>query len=109
MSTDLSILSLIMNASVLVQVVMLLLLLASLFSWNVIFQKRKVLAKARAAAEEFEDKFWSGGDLASLYNLVASGHYPNSGLATIFESSHRHPFTKGFQLVASTGRTTGEE
>ena len=89
MTADLSILSLITNASVLVQIVMLLLLIASLFSWNVIFQKRKVLGQARAAAEEFEDKFWSGGDLASLYNLVASGHYPNSGLATIFEAGFK--------------------
>ena len=75
MTADLSILSLITNASVLVQLVMLLLLLASLFSWNIIFQKRKLLAKARIEADEFEEKFWSGGDLSSLYSQVTSGRH----------------------------------
>lgn len=89
MTTDLSILSLITNASVLVQLVMLLLLVTSLFSWNIIFQKRKVLAKARAAADEFEEKFWSGGDLSNLYNQVTSGHHGNEGLAVIFEAGFK--------------------
>jgi biopolymer transport protein TolQ len=88
-TTDLSILSLITNASVLVQIVLLLLLIASLFSWNVIFQKRRMLAKARVAAEEFEDKFWSGGDLSSLYNAVSSGHFGQSSMATIFEAGFK--------------------
>ena len=90
MTADLSILSLITDASVLVQVVMLLLLVASLFSWNVIFQKRKVLARARAAADAFEEKFWSGGDLATLYTRVTSGHYEHEGgMASIFEAGFR--------------------
>lgn len=89
MTADLSILSLITNASVLVQIVLLLLLIASLFSWNVIFQKRRMLAKARLAADEFEDKFWSGGDLSSLYNAVTSGRYGNSAMATIFEAGFK--------------------
>ena len=89
MTTDLSILSLITNASVLVQLVMLLLLVISIYSWNIIFQKRKMLSKARAEAEEFEDKFWSGGDLSSLYNQVTSGRYGNSGMATIFEAGFK--------------------
>jgi biopolymer transport protein TolQ len=88
-TADLSILSLITNASVLVQIVLLLLLIASLFSWNVIFQKRRMLAKARLAADEFEDKFWSGGDLSSLYNAVTSGHFGSSAMATIFEAGFK--------------------
>lgn len=86
---DLSILSLIIDASVLVQLVMLLLLVASLFSWNVIFQKRRTLARARAEADEFEKKFWSGGDLSSLYNQVTSGRHGGGGMATIFEAGFR--------------------
>ncbi|MCF6259499.1 MAG: protein TolQ [Gammaproteobacteria bacterium] len=89
MTTDLSILSLIIEASVLVQLVMLLLLITSLFSWNVIFQKRRMLSKARAEAEEFEEKFWSGGDLANLYNQVTSGRHGNAGMATIFEAGFK--------------------
>jgi len=88
-TTDLSILSLITEASVLVQLVMLLLLLISLFSWNVIFQKRRMLSKARVEAEEFEEKFWSGGDLANLYNQVTSGRHGNAGMAIIFEAGFK--------------------
>jgi len=88
-TTDLSILSLIIEASVLVQLVMLLLLVTSLFSWNVIFQKRRMLSKARAEAEEFEEKFWSGGDLANLYNQVTSGRHGNAGMAIIFEAGFK--------------------
>jgi len=88
-TADLSILSLITNASVLVQLVMLLLLVISLFSWNVIFQKRRMLSRARTEAEEFEEKFWSGGDLSNLYNQVTSGRHGNAGMAIIFEAGFK--------------------
>lgn len=101
MTADLSILSLITNASVLVQIVLLLLLIASLFSWNVIFQKRRMLAKARAEADEFEDKFWSGGDLSSLYSQVTSGRHGNAGMAVIFEA--------GFKEFARLRKQEGSE
>ena len=89
MTTDLSILSLITNASVLVQLVMLLLLIVSLMSWNIIFQKRKMLVKARERADEFEERFWSGGDLSSLYNQVTSGRHGDSGMSVIFEAGFK--------------------
>ena len=89
MTTDLSILSLITNASVLVQLVMLLLLIVSLMSWNIIFQKRKMLATARKQADEFEERFWSGGDLSSLYSQVTSGHHNDSGMSVIFEAGFK--------------------
>jgi len=88
-TADLSILSLITNASVLVQLVMLLLLVISLFSWNVIFQKRRMLSKARVEAEEFEEKFWSGGDLSNLYTQVTSGRHGAGGMANIFEAGFK--------------------
>ena len=99
MTADLSILSLITNASVLVQLVLLLLLIASLFSWNVIFQKRRMLAKARLDADEFEEKFWSGGDLSNLYSQVTAGRHGNSGMAVIFEA--------GFKEFARLRKQTG--
>lgn len=89
MTADLSILSLITNASVLVQLVMLLLLIVSLMSWNIIFQKRKMLIKARERADEFEERFWSGGDLSSLYNQVTSGRHGDSGMSVIFEAGFK--------------------
>jgi biopolymer transport protein TolQ len=88
-TTDLSILSLITNASVLVQLVMLLLLIVSLMSWNIIFQKRKMLVKARERADDFEERFWSGGDLSSLYNQVTSGRHGDSGMSVIFEAGFK--------------------
>ncbi|NOX77193.1 MAG: protein TolQ [Gammaproteobacteria bacterium] len=89
MTADLSILSLVTHASVLVQIVMLILLIVSLFSWNVIFQKRRMLARARAEADEFEDRFWSGGDLSGLYNQVSTGQQDNAGMAVIFEAGFK--------------------
>ncbi len=89
MTTDLSILSLITNASVLVQLVMFLLLVVSLMSWNIIFQKRKMLVHARQQADEFEERFWSGGDLSNLYNQVTSGRHGDSGMSVIFEAGFK--------------------
>ncbi len=82
-SSDLSILTLLMDASLLVQLVMLLLLLVSVFAWTVIFNKWKSLSLARRATASFEDRFWSGGDLNRLYEQVNSSG-ENSGLERIF-------------------------
>jgi biopolymer transport protein TolQ len=68
---------------------MLILLIASLLSWNIIFQKRKMLAEARQRADEFEDRFWSGGDLSSLYTQVKSGRHGDSGMSMIFEAGFK--------------------
>ena len=67
MHVDTSILSLISNASLLVQLVMLLLLVASVISWTMIVSKWKIIKDTRKDADKFEDTFWSGTDLASLY------------------------------------------
>jgi len=64
---DLSILTLVLNASLLVQGVMLLLLALSVASWTIIFRKGGNLRAARRATESFERDFWAGGDLSSLY------------------------------------------
>lgn len=89
METDLSFITLITNASILVQAVLALLLLVSVMSWTMIFQKARILKKARLAADEFEDKFWSGGDLNALYSQVTSGRAKQSGMAVIFESGFK--------------------
>ncbi|WP_455211960.1 protein TolQ [Kaarinaea lacus] len=89
MNADLSLVSLILNASVLVQGVMALLLIVSMMSWTMIFQKARILKKARIAADEFEEKFWSGGDLNALYSQVTSGRAKQSGMAVIFESGFK--------------------
>jgi biopolymer transport protein TolQ len=84
---DQSVLTLLWHASFVVQLVMALLVGASVMSWAIILRKRTVLAEARAAAERFEDQFWSGGDLAGLYKSL-EGSAP-SGMAGIFLSGFR--------------------
>ena len=89
MNTDLSILQLILDASPVVQGVLLLLLIASIASWAVIIDKRRLLKQAIKAAGEFEASFWSGGDLTTLYRDIARAESTPLGMAGIFESGFR--------------------
>ena len=89
---DLSIISLVANASVLVQLVMAALLLASLFSWYYIFIKRFQLRRSTAQADEFEKQFWSGAELSSLYHRANASRHAGT-LERIFEAGFRE-FTK---------------
>ncbi|MCP4043783.1 MAG: protein TolQ, partial [Gammaproteobacteria bacterium] len=89
MSTDLSLLQLVTNASLLVQLVMLLLLAASLVSWTMIFRKSSIIKDARRAANEFEERFWSGKDLVSMYNLITAPNHTPAGMEKIFEAGFR--------------------
>ena len=73
-SQDLSFISLISNASLLVQLIMLLLLVVSLMSWTFIFQKMFAIKNARAETGNFEQAFWSGGNLQSLYQRAGSSN-----------------------------------
>ncbi len=89
MSSDLSFVHLVANASPLVQLVMVALMLASLVSWTMIFDRARVLRKARRAAEGFEQRFWSGGDLADLYRQVDRDNGETTGMASIFKAGFR--------------------
>jgi biopolymer transport protein TolQ len=69
--------------------VMLVLVLASLWSWTIIFSKRFTMRRARRAADSFEDRFWSAEDLSTLYSRITGrGHEP-SGMERIFEVGFR--------------------
>jgi biopolymer transport protein TolQ len=71
-----------------VQLVLALLLAASIGSWAIILGKSSVLAKASSDADRFESSFWSGGDLGSLYrSLEAKGG--TTGMSSIFELGFR--------------------
>jgi biopolymer transport protein TolQ len=89
MSTDLSITHLILNASIVVQFVIALLVFASLTSWSMIFDRMRVLKRAGRSADEFESRFWSGGDLAELYRQIERDGDDESGMAAIFRSGFR--------------------
>lgn len=81
---DLSFITLITNASIIVQIVMAMLLCVSLMSWNYIFRKRFAIRKARAQTEEFEREFWSGGSLSELYKSLDQGSKKGGALERIF-------------------------
>ncbi len=86
MEDKLSIWSLVLNASLVVQLVMLLLLLASFLSWVMIFQRNQVMRKARRSLRQFEDRFWSGVDLGELFREVSQAPNANSGAENIFRA-----------------------
>jgi biopolymer transport protein TolQ len=88
-SHDLTVFSMIANASIVVKIVMGLLLVASLFSWTYIFMKVFQIRRARAQADAFEREFWSGSDLVGLYQRAASGRYASSGMERIFEAGFK--------------------
>lgn len=82
-----SIVSLVLHASLIVQFVLLLLVGASVVSWAIILRKRRVLGDARSATDEFEERFWSGVDLAVLYKALDAA--ANTGMSAIFVSGFR--------------------
>lgn len=85
----LSIISLIVGASLAVQIVMFLLLAASFVSWSIIFTKRRMIRQSRNASDEFEANFWSGGDLNTLYRNATRQKGGSVGMASIFEAGFR--------------------
>jgi biopolymer transport protein TolQ len=89
MTTDMSFLGMVLQASAVVQIVMLLLLAASIASWAIIMRKRSMLKAAIAGSDEFESSFWSGGDLTGIYReITGSGETP-ANMAGIFEAGFR--------------------
>jgi len=80
----LSIFSLVLHASVLVQIVLLLLLFASLVSWIMIFQRWFALKRVQKSIEDFEEYFWSGIDLRQLYDELEAADHDLTGMETMF-------------------------
>ncbi|MEW5968118.1 MAG: protein TolQ [Pseudomonadota bacterium] len=89
LSQDLSLLHLILDASIPVQAVMLLLVGASLLSWWFIFIKLFALKQALKATDAFEREFWGGSDLNSLYQRVAAARNEAGEMERIFEAGFR--------------------
>lgn len=83
---DMSITTLILEATLPVQIIMLMLVLISVVSWTFIFAKRSALKKAQGQTQHFEDDFWSGGDLASLHQTVTKRRSEHGALARIFDA-----------------------
>ncbi len=89
MTNDLSVFHLVTNASFVVQFVMFILLSASVISWTFIFSKHKQLKQAFVVTEEFEESFWSGVELSSLYKKLSAGEFEPEGLEKIFLAGYK--------------------
>jgi len=89
MTTDMSVISLVMEASFAVKIVLLLLLAASFGSWNIIFTKRSLIRRTKSASDDFEASFWSGGDLNTLYRSATRQKGGSAGMTSIFEAGFR--------------------
>jgi biopolymer transport protein TolQ len=88
-SDGLAILSLMLHASLPVQLVLLLLILASITSWTMIFRKWFVFKLAERAAERFEQKFWSGGNVGQMYTELARDESKQTGMTNVFVEGFR--------------------
>ena len=89
MSADLSLFALVLNASLVVQLVMALLGMASIVAWTMIFRKRFVLGRATRAADAFEDQFWSGIDLVEVFNRIDVRRSGAAGMERIFHAGFK--------------------
>jgi biopolymer transport protein TolQ len=89
MTSDLSLFALILDASLVVQLVLLVLVAASVISWTMILDRARVLGRARKLADRFEERFWSGGDLNALYKELSQDEKGSQGLAVIFRAGFK--------------------
>lgn len=101
MNEPMSIPHLVWNASGVVQAVMLLLLVGSVLSWVIIFQRSIVMRHARRAHRRFEERFWSGVDLNELYRDEPTDAEPQ-GTEHLFRSGFRE-----FNRLLSRTRSPG--
>jgi biopolymer transport protein TolQ len=95
-SGELSYFELIKDASLVVQLVMLILVLASVSSWYYIFERLRTLKKFRLSSDLFEERFWSGMDLSQLFRQVNATPDPDSGSEHVFRAGFKE-FTRARQ------------
>ena len=101
MNSEMSILHLVLNASPVVQGVMIILLIASVMSWALIIGKSRQLRKARIAAENFEEDFWGSSDISGTYSQLTMRRGTLDGMERIFEA--------GFSEFGRLRRKTGND
>ncbi|GAA4873057.1 protein TolQ [Ferrimonas pelagia] len=89
MSAEISFIGLFLEASLLVKLVMIFLMVLSVAAWTVIFQRQSALKQAHLKAQRFEDRFWSGVDLNRLYQELSARGDRNTGLELMFTNGFR--------------------
>lgn len=84
-TAELTLLALFMRADIVVKLVMVMLLVASVWCWAIIFNKLQIVRRVRRAADGFEEAFWSGGSLDDLYDRV--GKSPTDPMSAVFSAA----------------------
>ncbi len=84
-NTDFSLVSLFLRADIIVKSVMIILVVFSIYSWAIIFDKIRLFRKINKSAEEFEEKFWKSKSAETFYNNLPST--TNDPMAELFKSS----------------------
>ncbi|HUB90884.1 MAG TPA: protein TolQ [Dyella sp.] len=107
MNGGLNVFEILAEASLPVKLVMLVLVIGSFFSWVIIIRKYSQLKAAMENAESFEERFWSGADLAQLFREVSNNGDNSGGMENIFESGFRE-FVRQRQRRAADVRTVIE-
>ena len=89
MNSEPSVVELITGASLPVQLVLIILVLASIASWALIIHKARVYKRAVARVRQFEGSFWAGGSLSEFYDRLSRGGQPREGHEAVFEAGFR--------------------
>jgi len=84
---DLSVWGLFLQADWVVKSVMILLIVASIWTWAIIFDKAMTLRRMRRAVGQFEQAFWSGGSLEELYDRIHG--QKNDPMGAVFVAAMR--------------------
>jgi len=103
MNQDLSIVSLLINASFVVQLVVLLLVIMSISSWTAIFRKYVQLKRIRELNDDFEREFWSGTSLNELFASAAQNAKLSGPMERIFASGMREYQKLRERNISDTG------
>ncbi len=101
MNSDMSIMHLVLGASPIVQAVLVILAMASIFSWALILGKSRQLRRAQRLAEDFEQDFWGSSDISSTYSKLTMRRGTLDGMERIFEA--------GFSEFGRLRRKTGND
>lgn len=102
--------SFVANADAVVKTVLIILVLASIFSWTIILQRAKAIKQAKWLMRQFEDTFWSGIDLSDYYHQLEARDNCPAGLSQIFQAGFREflhrqaPYSLGVQRLQGIAR-----
>jgi biopolymer transport protein TolQ len=89
MTTAPSLWSFVAHADTVVKTVLIILVMASVFSWTIIWQRSRALKQAKQMMRDFEDTFWSGIDLTDYYRRLQTEGRKSAGLSQVFQAAFK--------------------